>query len=562
MKLHTKLILALLACLSVVIIFAQLVQYFQISSQIKDFSQSNIDLLSQREKDFSQNLYHSVAKSVGASLTRGEMDKFDQLLKETRQIDGLLEFSLFDTENETVTYSSDSQFLSQKLPSDIASQIKQSKDMILQMDDKDIRIYHPQTITADCLRCHTTWSMNDPHGGVLFFRFSVAALEKAKAQATTAIQHVNNTYLTGAIFSVIAVILVLTATIFFLLRKMVAQPLEQIGISFDKAAAGDLTVKTEVRSQDEIGILATNFNSFIAQLHGMVQNIASQVHTLENSSSSLNGLSTDMSTGAEEMTQKSHTVAAASEEMNSNMTSVAESMAEANSNINMVAAATEEMTSTIDEISLNAENARSISDRAVQEAVNATTKMKNLGASAQNIGKVTETITEISEQTNLLALNATIEAARAGEAGKGFAVVASEIKELARQTSTATLEISKRISEIQQDTSGAIDEIEHISDVINNINGIISTIASSVEQQSLATREISSNITMASHGIDVVSENVQSSSAVSREITRDINEVDQAAVHIAQSSGKVKDSAKDLAELADLLKNLVEKFRF
>ena len=80
-----------------------------------------------------------------------------------------------------------------------------------------------------------------------------------------------------------------------------------------------------------------------------------------------------------------------------------------------------------------------------------------------DIGKVTETITEISAQTNLLALNATIEAARAGTAGKGFAVVANEIKELAKQTTAATEDIKSRIEGVQTSTALGISEIEEVT---------------------------------------------------------------------------------------------------
>jgi methyl-accepting chemotaxis protein len=76
--------------------------------------------------------------------------------------------------------------------------------------------------------------------------------------------------------------------------------------------------------------------------------------------------------------------------------------------------------------------------------------MDQLGAAANSIGKVIETITDISEQVNLLALNATIEAARAGEAGKGFAVVANEIKELAKQTAAATQDIKEKIGAFRE----------------------------------------------------------------------------------------------------------------
>jgi len=114
--------------------------------------------------------------------------------------------------------------------------------------------------------------------------------------------------------------------------------------------------------------------------------------------------------------------------------------------------AAEEMSATVTEIAGNTSKARQVTEEAVAKTGSASQRMDELGVAAQQISKVTETITEISEQTNLLALNATIEAARAGDTGKGFAVVPNEIKELTKQTAEATLEIRERIGAIQSST--------------------------------------------------------------------------------------------------------------
>jgi methyl-accepting chemotaxis protein len=148
----------------------------------------------------------------------------------------------------------------------------------------------------------------------------------------------------------------------------------------------------------------------------------------------------------------------------------------------MIASSAEQMASTINEIAENSERARGITSSAADQAKNSAERVSGLGTAAQKISKVTETITEISEQTNLLALNATIEAARAGEAGKGFAVVANEIKELARQTAEATQEIKKKIAGIQDSTSVAIADIDKIPTVINDVNQLVSSIATAVEE--------------------------------------------------------------------------------
>jgi hypothetical protein len=123
--------------------------------------------------------------------------------------------------------------------------------------------------------------------------------------------------------------------------------------------------------------------------------------------------------------------------------------------------------------------------------------------------KSQKSITEISEQTNLLALNATIEAARAGEAGKGFAVVANEIKELARQTAAATLGDQEPASTgIQGSTDATVGQIEAITDVIGEVNDIVTTIATAVEEQAVTSQEIANNVAQASQGIQEVNENV------------------------------------------------------
>jgi methyl-accepting chemotaxis protein len=178
-----------------------------------------------------------------------------------------------------------------------------------------------------------------------------------------------------------------------------------------------------------------------------------------------------------------------------------------------------------------------------------------------DIGKVTETIADISAQTNLLALNATIEAARAGEAGKGFAVVANEIKDLAKQTAQATGEIKERIDGIQHSTNVTVTGIKKISDIITEIDTIVSSIAVSLDEQSATMTELTSNIVQAGEGIGEVSENVAQSSMVSQQISTDISEVYNAVSEISTGTGDVRRNAEELRLLSRSLKKLIEKFK-
>jgi methyl-accepting chemotaxis protein len=113
-----------------------------------------------------------------------------------------------------------------------------------------------------------------------------------------------------------------------------------------------------------------------------------------------------------------------------------------------------------------------------------------LHSATENIGSTVDLISRIAAQTNLLALNATIEAARAGDAGRGFVVVAAEVKTLAAQTSEATQQISALIAQIQAATLRSVGSIAQSGAFINEIAGITQAVSISVEEQSIATREI------------------------------------------------------------------------
>ncbi len=324
---------------------------------------------------------------------------------------------------------------------------------------------------------------------------------------------------------------------------------------------GDLTKRLAVTTKDELGELSSSLNTFIKKLNSIIVNITSNAETVTAASRELLNASEQVSGGTESLSQKANMVAAASEEMSSNMSSVAAASEEAATNISIVSDSASNMQRTLGEVAENCDKAKTISSDAANQADKAVERVTYLGTAAQEISKVTETITEIAEQTNLLALNATIEAARAGDAGKGFAVVAGEIKVLASQTASATKDIKERILKIQNYTDDTVTDVTKISTVITDVNGIVLTIANSVEEQSVNATEIAGNIEQASTGITEVNENVSQSSQVSSEIAQDISGVNTVAEDMSATSTVLTQSATDLSGLSSNLIDLISVFK-
>lgn len=423
--------------------------------------------------------------------------------------------------------------------------IQKGKQKVGITEEGDLEVFMPCNVG----KTTTPWSVN-----------ITSPMEKITADAEMQMRSAGRSIRKMIGISVVCFIVALT--LMFFMAGNIVRPLRSVAemLQYTKEE-GDLTKRLEINSRDEVGQVAVFFNSFVGTLQNIIKDIAGNAHKLNSSSDTLSRLSSHMSEGAHIMSDKSNTVVSAAEEMSYNLSSVAAASEEAATNMNMVATATEEMTATVNEIAHNSEKARGITSDAVAKVKSVSDSVDELGNAGVEIGKVTEVIVEISEQTNLLALNATIEAARAGESGKGFAVVAGEIKELSHQTAKATLEIRDKINRIQHSTDATVKEIEQIKLVINSVNDIVGTIATAVEEQSVTTQEIASNVAQASRGIAEVNENVAQSSTVAGEITKDINEVNQSAGEISNSSSQVNMSSEELLKLAELLNEMVGKFK-
>jgi len=368
------------------------------------------------------------------------------------------------------------------------------------------------------------------------------------------------------LWTVIAVgllLLALAGILGVMFTRDIAAPLSMAVKRLGEVAAGDLAREAPpeyARRGDEIGVLWQTMQSMSDSLRGVVKNITGGIQVVNSSAAELSANSGQMSEGSRQASDRVHGLASAAEEMTANVVSVAAGMEQTTTNLATVSTNTEQMTATIGEIAGNAEKARRITDDAKRKSERITEQMNQLGQAAREIGKVTETITEISSQTNLLALNAAIEAARAGSAGKGFAVVANEIKELAQQTAAATEDIKSRIAGVQTSTASGVAEIEKVSQVIHEVSDIVSSIAVAIEEQATVTKDIARNIAEASTGVGDANTRVSQASQATTEIANQLAEVDRVAEQMASGSRQVQASISHLADAAGKLQGAVGHF--
>ncbi|WP_070972147.1 methyl-accepting chemotaxis protein [Vibrio sonorensis] len=321
----------------------------------------------------------------------------------------------------------------------------------------------------------------------------------------------------------------------FALLQMLYRPITAIkhmilGLS---QGNGDLTQRLPVTSNDDLGQICHGVNEFISHLHRIVSDIRRASRTLTECANTMNSKSAESSNKLEHHVLETEQVVTAIEEMSltaNSMSSDAEQTAERIHEAHMAGkrsqGAVDEARSSINELKLR-----------VQETVD---NVDVMSKESENITSILSVITDIAEQTNLLALNAAIEAARAGEQGRGFAVVADEVRNLAKRTKDSTGEISVALErltlgnrslvesigitmthceETERSTSNVTNELEQMIMSVSSINDLSTQIATSSQEQSSVTLDLSSNMNNISSIVHELNENAKGSLVSANEIT-------------------------------------------
>ena len=323
--------------------------------------------------------------------------------------------------------------------------------------------------------------------------------------------------------------------------------LKGFGSTLNQVAAGDMTVRVNVHSQDELGELGEVFNGTVAKIRDLIDLVGQTVVEVERQADRVELVSGESSQAVTAQRGQIEQVATAMNEMSATAQEVARSAAAA------VSSAQSVNDETVSGRAMVESQVGSI-QRLASEIDQSVGVINQLAADSASISQVLDVIKGIAGQTNLLALNAAIEAARAGEQGRGFAVVADEVRNLAKRTHQSTEEIEQMIGRLQNGVGATVT-------AMNGSHQMVESTVNQSAQVQQALENILGAVGMIVDQNQQIAAAAEQQTAVAHDIDMNIVEINQAGERTAEGAVQTEQASRQLSDQVARLKELISAFR-
>ncbi len=362
---------------------------------------------------------------------------------------------------------------------------------------------------------------------------------------------------------------------FFFSRK-IAKPIEAIARTANQIAGYDLRVEAiPINTEDEVGLLAKDFNQMIQHLKSIILEIAAAAEKLKGSSTTINHITQETFVVIENMSTHIQDIASGSEQTSIHIMELNQTLGQLSATAQQAAGNTTQAVSVAQHMEAASQKGTDavgiIIDKistVLESSERASNVVESLNERTKEIDTIVQVIHQISEQTNLLALNANIEAARAGDAGRGFAVVAEEVRKLAEDTKSYSGKIKTVITGLRENADFAVETIKQVKEMVQDTSHKAETtkevfveLHQKINDTTVLMQEISCTAEEQAVHSSRILEKANEISAISEETTANCQHTAASAEETTASVADIREAMEQLSKLSESLERLVAEIK-